>query len=197
MSHITSLVSVPCKESVISGIPGGPQLVLKSEASKIKKPESLTPAAWCAANCKIVKKLLSPAASGLDRPVKGYDYVEYVQRICELDEHYSWESIMRYDQAFRLKQQESGCSWEADFPHLDRLFLRLKPKVSGTKPYQTSSRAKSSESCRLFNAFEGSRCTFNPCRFKHVCDVSGCGGSHSRSRHSGQEGQQGQGQSKN
>ncbi len=75
MNYLPDVINNQIRESIVSTIPGGPQLVLKSDGMKVRRPEMLSPAAWCASNCKILNQLLA------SNPASVSDYVEYVQRV--------------------------------------------------------------------------------------------------------------------
>jgi len=174
------------QDTVLTSLPNGVQLLLKNDKNK-RKWESLSVSQWCAANCTMIQKLV--AHSDTSRLV---EYVEYVKRICELAEFYEWPSVLQYDKAFRAQQELNPGRWDADHPHLDRLYLRISqkgPTRANTSAHRSApdrtgsggqSNLQSQEPCRLYNV---GRCNFNPCRFPHVCNVPGCRKNHPQTDH--------------
>lgn len=162
-------------EIVISSLSSGAQLVLKTDHVR-PKLETLSIAQWCAANCKILHLMLTKTSSIV------IQYLEYMKRVCELADHYEWQSVLKYDEAFRALQKQSKCRRDADHPDLDRLYLRLRLSDKGmaggksVSHFSNSSKAgKRPDPCRLFNV---GRCNLNRCKFAHVCSVPKCNQPH-------------------
>ena len=59
--------------------------------------------------------------------------------------------------------------WATQQPTLDHPPLSSSTRSKWEQPQGT---------CNLFNVLEGSKCTYNPCKFQHVC--SECRGRHPR-----------------
>ena len=164
------------QDTVLTSLPSGAQLVLKQEATKVKF-EKLTTTQWCAANCSLLKQIVTK----LEGSEFILQYIEYMKRICELAEFYEWTSVLQYDKAFRMVQQQQPGRWDKDHPHLDRLYLRVARNQDVQRKqdrYQQAS--QHSQPCRLYNV---GRCNYNPCRYPHVCIVPDCNQPHPQFLH--------------
>ena len=178
---VQSLKGVDSEENIVlSTVDSGNQLILK-QTPKVKF-ESLTVAQWCAANCNCLKQL----ASSPNSQQSLLQYLEYMKRICELAEHYEWQSILAYDKAFRSQQESTKGAWDANYPHLDRLYLRVRQRNQTRSSQQgrkcqnsyirsSMTNASKTEPCWLFN--------IGKCRYEHVCSVAGCNDSHPQIYH--------------
>ena len=172
------------QETLLSNFSEGSKLVIKRDKA-MARLDNLSPVQWCAANCRIIQQILSSGGNVSQ-------YVEYVKRICELGDFYQWQSILKYDQAFRSHRYKVQGKWDADYPHLDRLYLRLG-KQNGTLGPRVDGSSKGSnfrnhsdspmikETCWLYNQ---GRCHYKPCKFIHSCSLPNCNEQHPRYQHS-------------
>ena len=66
----------------------------------------------------------------------------------------------------------------ASWPWSTQQPLLENPSSSASSRSQWDQPVEKKGTCNLFNAMEGSKCTYNPCKFQHVC--SECRGKHPR-----------------
>ena len=128
------------------------------------------------------------------------DYLSYSIKVLEMATKYTWESVLLYDDEFRILQHTYGFSWGTDHSHLHEVVLmpRWVAKLSrgsghsSTSPYSSSDMGNKgssnfvshlpngSEICRLFNSRKG--CQKSPCKFSHACNrkvgSQACGKTH-------------------
>lgn len=134
------------------------------------------------------------------------EYLSYVIKILELANKYTWESVLLYDDEFRILQHTYGFSWATDHSHLHKAVLmpRWAAHLSRNKqespsylsPYNNSDSgykhhnfvthlSSGSEICRLFNCRKG--CQRPQCKFSHVCNrkvgSQACGKNHAGVSH--------------
>ena len=195
---------------VLSTADGQASLILDC-GSKKPKLESISIAQWSIANFRIFNELLSRGR--LSTPLAVREYLSYSIKVLELASKYTWPSILKYDDEFRVVQSVYGYAWSQDHYHLHEVILRPLPTAapsagapsqqqrgsngngngnSGSqRPFPSSLFAThtsdGSEICRNFNAARG--CTRgDSCHFKHVCNrKSGnrpCEGGHRGCEHS-------------
>jgi len=67
-------------------------------------------------------------------------YLKYIKTIGEYSEEYEWEAVLRYDEAFRIVQSQTGCSWEININHLISTYLHAFRKKK--QPPEESTRNK-------------------------------------------------------
>ena len=127
------------------------------------------------ANLKILREVYN-----CSNIIMAKQYLEYIRKVCELESVYEWESVLRHDSAYREAQKLSGCPWDTDIPHIDRLYLRVKSYSPLLVKGGSGKKTSSSSPCRLFNI---GKCNFNPCKYAHLCSVEGCGQHHPQTRH--------------
>ena len=151
-------------------------LSIKLNHNQKLKLEAVTPAQWVAANACILADILVTERATLT-PNYVLDYLAYTTKIGELATKFTWPSVMQYDDDYRALQHTYGFRWGSDTPHLSTINLevRTKPKIAK----KDGGRDINKPVCRCYNS---STCTFQPCRFKHVCME--CGGDHPKSSHS-------------
>ena len=161
----------------------------KIVVKKSKKPpvEEYTTELWTAANFRIILHLLKS-------PVPHHilaDYLEYSSVISEYLNLYIQRGVFLLDFEHRHRVAREGRSW-TDISSLDeKRFLvfnhandKVAKKVAHKKSKPKSNRyskvqldASGDVICQNYNAQHG--CSYDPCRFSHVCST--CGAKHSKS----------------
>jgi hypothetical protein len=159
-------------------------VVLKVNPTIKPKLETVTPAQWVAANACILGDMIRNGGVSMETVL---DYMSYTAKVGELATKYTWVSVILYDDQYRLKQHEFQYRWGSDSPHL--ISLNLDVRTKNQRPGNSFNRKPDASRdqhgdgvkavCRNYNA--GVRCPFNPCRFKHACEV--CGKGHARIDH--------------
>ena len=125
------------------------------------------------------------------------EYLSYNIKIYEMAKKYTWDSVLQYDDEFRVLQHMYGYSWSHDHGHLHEIVLIPRwadPALPGRSPMPATSKSPTSSSssnfvshglsgleiCRNFNRPKG--CSKQPCRFSHVCNrrvgTQACGKAH-------------------
>ena len=157
-------------------------------------------------NLRIFYELLFSGKLSTLRDIQ--EYLSYAIKVLELATKYTWESVLLYDDEFRILQHTYGFSWATDHSHLHEVVLMPRwaaqlPRfykqghISSTSYNSESSNkglpsnavshlASGSEICRLFNSRKG--CQKAPCKFSHVCNrkvgSQACGKAHPGFSHS-------------
>ena len=171
-----------------------------------RKPKlsSVTVEQFNIANLRIFYELLFSGKLSTLRDIQ--EYLSYVIKILELANKYTWESVLLYDDEFRILQHTYGFSWATDHSHLHEAVLmpRWAAHLSRNKqgspsylsPYNNSDSgykhhnfvthlSSGSEICRLFNCRKG--CQRPQCKFSHVCNrkvgSQACGKNHAGVSH--------------
>ena len=124
-----------------------------------------------------------------------HDYLAYSVKIGQLAGRFDWISVLLYDREYRNLQACHEFRWGSDAPHLHT--VNLRPKLAhqssqnvghyrgqGNRPtnfHQGQNQHKDRPICRLFNSAQG--CHFYSCKFQHVCNIKGCGKSHTAGEH--------------
>ena len=111
------------------------------------------------------------------------DYCEYITKIAQLAQVFSWPSVLLYDKEFRRKQQETSCSWTNEEPYLMSLCLRPINNQSNTSnpTNNKKSRLDPTSGKPVCIRFNKSMCTTDACRYAHVCMT--CLGPHPDTKH--------------
>ena len=135
------------------------------------KLETVTPAQWVSANARILADIMVNDHTRLS-PNQVLDYLAYTTKVGELATKFTWSSVIQYDDDYRSLQQQYGFRWGSDTPHLSTLNLELRGKAQKAKKEPIKA------VCRFYNS---GVCSYQPCRFKHVC--SDCGADHPKSSH--------------
>ena len=147
---------------------------------KRPKLESITMADYNIANVRIFYELL--CSNRLPTPSDIRDYLSYSVKILELSKKYTWTSVLKYDDEFRVLQHAYGYPWDRDDSHLHEIVLLPKwaanPHSQGSGVYSSGSTHTAPltfpqddlgrEICRNFNKLKG--CTKADCKFSHVCN---------------------------
>lgn len=136
--------------------------------------EKISPTIWIGANSKIMARLLNEGCLNNDQI---YAYLAHSLKISQLAQSYTWQSVLKYDRAFRIYQAASNSSWGEDLQHLGTANLEKKTagpnKHTGQNRTEPGHKAEETRSCTLYNL---GRCFFNPCKFIHKCER--CSGQH-------------------
>lgn len=190
------------QEKVISTDPGSQTTLMLAIGNKKPRLESLSMEQYNIANLRIFYELLSSARLPTSSDLR--DYLSYSIKILELARKYTWESVLKYDDEYRILQHTYGYPWSFDNSHLHEVMLIPRwasPPVSNTSstlskgnsgspasgsssgfPTHTSSGV---EICRNFNRQKG--CQKTECKFTHVCNRKignqACGKPHSGQNH--------------
>ena len=116
------------------------------------------------------------------------EYCEYISRIAQLAQVFSWASVLLFDKEFRRKREEKGGSWTSEEPFLMSLCLRPintsptnpqnKKKASWGSSQQRVDPTTGRPVCIRYNK---GGCTSETCRYTHVC--LSCLGPHPESKH--------------
>ena len=171
----------------------GSRLVFKA-APKKPKLESVSIWQWSCSSIRIQDELMK---CGSLNELNVRNYMAYMCKILELNARFDWISILHYDREYRMYQSMYGFPWGTDIPHLTTCFLKEKDSRFNSNVNQNQNLPKSNfkrverskpkrngegYNCRDFN-YKG-KCSFNPCMYKHICDVPGCGQNHPAISHS-------------
>ena len=108
------------------------------------------------------------------------DYVNYVIKVATLSQSFSWESVLKYDMEYRKSQAEMSFRWGADNSYLMQLLLKAPTRKPATGTEKPAARTRPNMQdkydprsgkpiCRKWNQEGG--CTFNTCRYAHVCII--------------------------
>lgn len=108
------------------------------------------------------------------------EYSNYLVKIATLGQCFNWQSVLKYDQAYRKAQSSSGFRWGSDNSYLMQLYLKPETYDKPQQPYQKK-QAKApakgktykfdpetgSQICMKWNSVGG--CKFPDCKFAHTC----------------------------
>ena len=203
--RIVDFVSRLCpteEEKVISG-DSQTKLTLSVSSNK-PKLESISVEQYSIANLRIFYELLY--SNRLSTMPDVQEYLSYSIKLMELAKRYTWLSVLRYDDEYRVLQHTYGFSWSTDNSHLHEVVL-LPRWAANYNTLRKGSAINSSESftggnvkklftithlaggqeiCRSFNSSRG--CFREACKFAHVCNQKvgsqACGKPHAGCNHS-------------
>lgn len=159
--------------------------------SRVKpRVDQVSLAMWVSANARILQQLLMKIPDTANKLSVVDSYLDYTAQIGDLCQTYSTPSVMLVDDTHRKQQAKDQGPWNKIDMHT--MFYHLEKKVlakSGT-PEGTSRKPKGQrpvdsqgrEICISFNSASG--CKYQNCKFRHVCPVTGCQGTHPQSQHS-------------
>jgi hypothetical protein len=128
------------------------------------------------------------------------EYLNFIYIINELAMRYQWVSVLLYDREYRVLQARHGFSWGQPVDHLTKVFLKERTysqgilentRTNGGKAASNNSTRKPTvDLCMKYNT---GTCTYNPCKFVHLCSMPGCAQAHPKKDHknAGQATQQG------
>ena len=118
------------------------------------------------------------------------EYINYVIKVATLAQCFEWKSVLKYDQAYRRAQAETGFTWGADNSYFMQLYLKpescktlppapytqrqnRRPNGTGPPPLRQS-RTKNKYDpgsgkpiCIKWNGANG--CNFPDCKYAHIC----------------------------
>lgn len=180
--------------------------VLKLSLQDTKpKLSSVTVEQFNIANLRIFYELLF--SSKLPSMQEIREYLAYSVKVLELATKYSWQSVLHYDDEFRVLQHTYGYPWSTDHSHLHEVLLiprwaakstasgagynsSYNPGESGNlKSFIVARLPNGEEICRLYNSKKG--CQRSPCKYSHVCNrkvgSQACGKNHQGCLHSSLE----------
>ena len=163
------------------------------------KLESVTVEQYSIANLRIFYELLFSNRLPTMEDIR--EYLSFSIKVMELAKRYTWLSVLKYDDEYRVLQHTYGFSWGTDNSHLHEVVLLPRWAVknslrrglgssespsSGGKKILTASHTEGGlEICRSFNSSRG--CERASCKFLHVCNrkvgSKACGKSHSGQVH--------------
>ena len=113
------------------------------------------------------------------------DYCDYLTKIAQLAQVFTWPSVLLYDKEFRRKQTETGGQWSSEEPYLMSLCLRPISNTSNTpnppNNKKSQSRMDPTSGKPVCIRFNKSMCTTDACRYAHVCMT--CLGPHPDTKH--------------
>ena len=157
--------------------------ILNDSKPKLK---NVTVEQFSIANLRIFYELLFSKKLGTMQEVR--EYLSYSVKILELATKYSWESVLLYDDEYRILQHTYGFSWATDNSHLHEVMLLPKwasalkgqdklsgsslpfgsGKTGGSRTTTVSHLPSGEEICRIFNSRKG--CQRPQCKFSHACN---------------------------
>ena len=186
---ICDFVQCSVEEEVVLGGQGDQQIVVKSGPKK-PKLESLTLSQWSVANLSILYKLVNE--NKLVGPAL-MDYLSYTTKVYQLVQPFSLVSVLLFDREYRKLQSTMEFRWGTDVQHLHTLFLQARSQPAsqvsqqtkkGTTGQKPGRLGKEREICRNFNSSKG--CSFQNCKFQHICLLPGCSQKHPVQTHMGE-----------
>ena len=172
------------EEKVLTTDAGQQTKLTLSLGQKKPKLESLSVEDFAIANTRIFYELLSSRRLASDSDLR--DYLSYTIKIFELARKYTWESVLRYDDEFRIVQHTYGYPWSHDNSHMHEIVLfprwaagnlsnptrssgsGIRQNASATPPALSVLSVTGEEICRNFNRTKG--CQKKDCKFAHVCN---------------------------
>ena len=129
--RIVDFVSRLCpieEEKIISTDAGSATKLLLSIGRNKMKIENVTIEQFNIANLRIFYELLT--SNKLPTAADIRDYLSYSIKILELARKYTWESVLRYDDEYRILQHTYGHPWSFDSSHLHEVMLIPRWAVS-------------------------------------------------------------------
>ena len=175
------------EETVISSDSGSQTKLLLSIGNKKPKLENVTIEEFNIANIRIFYSLLTSGKLPTAGDVR--DYLSYSVKLLQLARNHTWESVLKYDDEYRVIQHTYGYPWSFDHSHLHEVILVQRAALFGTdrkgvntRPQPAARRSVPSpsnnvfgthnslgqEHCRNFNRIRG--CQKSDCKFLHTCN---------------------------
>ena len=181
-------------EKILTTTSGEETKLLLSLGHKKPNLDNITVEQYAIANIRIFYELLS--SNRLPTSADLRDYLSFSIKVFELARNYTWESVLKYDDEYRILQHTYGYPWSFDNSHLHEVMLiprwavnhrglgvgvgsftrkvigsnNSPSTVSGTNTnysYGTHT-IGGMEICRNFNRQKG--CVKIGCKFAHVCN---------------------------
>lgn len=178
------LVIAPRKDHELAQFDGA-TLVAKG-GPKRPQPQETTIAQYLVGSTRILASLLQNHQLQFTLPAI-LGYLRYQVKIGEYLQSYSKESVMLFDQEFRLQEAGGQLKWGDDSLHLGLKYLTSQ-HTSATKFTRPSARTPGPrdsrtgvEICRNFQTPDG--CRHSHCKYSHVCIRMGCNKPHPEYRH--------------
>lgn len=169
----------------------GVELTLKDSKGPL---ESIKMSQYMEASLRILRAMVVEDKAGLAQVM---DYIGYLTKFATLAQTFKWDSLLRYDYAYRKAQSDMGFKWGADSPYLMQLHL-MGHQAMAPGPDKGVNRGKQNSAprrkpsdrnkydpntgtviCQKFNTTNG--CDFRNCKYVHVCTT--CYKSHSQPQH--------------
>ena len=147
---------------------------------------------WTLANARIQNAMINDGS--INTPQGIQDYTSYTAYITRLAAKYSWQSILIFDDEYRVAQDLEKFRWGTDCSFLRAMFLEGNSVRGQTNKPQANNRSdnpnrlgmpkngkKGGQICHNFNY---KQCKYgDSCKFRHVCLVRGCGALHRVTQH--------------
>ena len=169
------------EEKVITTDSGTQTKLLLSIGHKKPSLENITIEQYSIANLRIFYELLTSGKLPSAADVR--DYLSFSIKIFELARKYTWESVLQYDDEYRILQHTYGYPWSSDNSHIHEVMLipRWSSHISTGSTNKSPSKARSTSSssygthnasgveiCRNFNRPSG--CQKTDCKYAHCCN---------------------------
>ena len=116
-----------------------------------------------------------------------HDYLSYTIKVLELSRKFSWESVLKYDDEYRVLQHTYGYPWSFDHSHHEVMLVphwvssghavtnfspvknnSYRNNQSSANPPTGTHNSSGQEICRNFNRAKG--CQKTDCGFSHSCN---------------------------
>lgn len=164
---------------------------LKLSAGKKAKLDAVTPAQWMAASSCILAELVQESHSS-NAVQLTRDYMAHMTKVGVLATHFTWRSVIKWDDEYREKQHVNQFRWGSDSSHLTTVLLvprdgkdkEKRPSkgdhVMGQKAGPARTTTAPAPVC--FNWNKEQPCGRTPCRYRHICEWCNSP-SHPRIRH--------------
>lgn len=148
---------------------------VKLTTGKKNKLDNVTAAQWVAASSCILAELVDEYTGDTAQLTR--DYMTHMTKVGIMATHYTWRSVIRWDDEYREKQHLYKFRWGCDSAHLSLVILtpRVKDneKSSKSQKSNTESSAGNSSAPRVhicYNWNKGVACNRVPCRYEHKCE---------------------------
>ena len=109
------------EEKIITTESGSQTTLLLSVGNKKPKLENISVEEFSIANIRIFYELLTSGKLPSAADIR--DYLSYSIKVLELARKYSWESVLKYDDEYRIVQHMYGYPWSYDQGHLQEVML--------------------------------------------------------------------------
>ncbi len=180
---VTNKMSYPNDPSGTVKI-GNVELSIKDKKIAI---EGLSMSQYMEASLRIMRDMVSEDGADMATIMQ---YAGYLIKISHLAQAFRWDSVLRYDHAYRKHQAEMGFNWGADSSYLMQLYLKInqpqEPRSETAMAQRLSAQARARPGqlprlagrnrfdpasgqviCQRYNGKQG--CSLRGCKFAHVC----------------------------
>lgn len=158
--------------------------------------ESIKMSQYMEASLHILRAMVMEDRAGLAEVM---DYIGYLTKFATLAQTFKWDSLLRYDYAYRKAQADMGFRWGADSPYLMQVHLiGHQAAAPGQDTNKGGARGRQAASagrrlndrnrfdpntgtliCQKYNTVNG--CDYRNCKYMHVCSV--CYKNHPQAQH--------------